>query len=65
MLRARSDAEKYSKLSIVVEEVDETLFWLEIIHDCEFSSSELLQVLTAEAKELVKVMASYRARLKK
>lgn len=29
--RARSDAEFFSKISIVVEEADESLFWLEII----------------------------------
>jgi four helix bundle protein len=31
--RARSDAEFFAKLSIVVEEADETLFWLELIND--------------------------------
>jgi len=31
--RARSDAEKYSKLCIVVEENDETLFWLELMEE--------------------------------
>lgn len=29
--RSRSPAEHYSKLCIVVEEADETLFWLELI----------------------------------
>ena len=29
--RARSDAEFFSKISIVVEEADETLFWLELL----------------------------------
>ena len=31
--RARSDGERFSKISIVVEEADETLFWLELLTD--------------------------------
>ncbi len=31
--RARSGKEFYSKLSIVIEETDETMFWLEIINE--------------------------------
>lgn len=65
VIRARSDAEKFSKLSIVVEEIDETLFWLEIIEECQFADNDQLNPLMTEATELVKVMASYRARLKK
>lgn len=31
--RARSDKERFAKLSIVVEEADESLFWLEILNE--------------------------------
>ena len=31
MCRARSNNEKYAKICIVVEEADETVFWLEVI----------------------------------
>ena len=64
VIRARSDAEKFSKLCIVVEEADETLFWLEVIEDCQFFTGPKLLQLKSEATEIVKVMASYRARLK-
>ncbi|WP_044117926.1 four helix bundle protein [Alkaliflexus imshenetskii] len=32
--RARSTREYFSKLCIVVEECDETLFWLELLSEC-------------------------------
>ena len=33
--RARSKAEWVAKIGVVVEEADETLFWLEMLMDCE------------------------------
>lgn len=38
MCRARSDKEKYAKLCIVVEEADETVFWLEVIEELDMIS---------------------------
>lgn len=35
---ARSQKEFFSKMSIVVEEADETLFWLEMLEDTNFAS---------------------------
>ena len=64
VIRARSDAEKFSKLSVVVEEADETLFWLEILDECQLATNFDLSKLKSEATEIVKVMAAYRARLK-
>jgi len=43
--RARSDAEFFSKISIVVEEADETLFWLELIKEAELSDNKELDGL--------------------
>ena len=62
--RARSDKERFAKLSIVVEEVDETLFWLEILDEAELVKTEKLAELTKEAEELVKIFSSYRKKLK-
>ena len=33
--RGRSEAEKYAKICIVVEEVDETQFWMELMEEAE------------------------------
>jgi four helix bundle protein len=58
--RARSRAEFISKIGIVEEEADETLFWLELILDTEMLSSERLAPLMKEADELVAIMAASR-----
>ena len=58
--RARSEAEFFSKMSIVVEEADETQLWLEIILEAEIDNSEIHQKLYDEISELVKVFAKAR-----
>jgi four helix bundle protein len=52
--RARSEAEFYSKLCIVVEEIDETVLWLEIMDESDISKPETLY---EEAVELMKIMS--------
>ena len=56
--RARSSNEFYSKMSIVVEEIDETEYWLEVIRDAKLSTDlkETTRLLN-EANELVKIMS--------
>ncbi len=56
--RARSKAEFIAKLSIVVEEADETLLWLEMID--ESSVSKVDASLMKEAKELLFIMSASR-----
>ena len=62
--RARSDNEYYSKLCIVVEESDETMYWLELLIESKIFDSERLQPLLNEAEELTKIFASSRSKLK-
>jgi len=57
---ARSKAEFFSKMSIVVEEADETLFWLELIEDSQLSTPERIQPLTQEITEILKVVSKAR-----
>jgi four helix bundle protein len=55
--RARSKPEFFSKVCIVVEEADESEYWLEIINDANLSNDkEELERLTKEANEITKVM---------
>ncbi|WP_374464953.1 four helix bundle protein [Chryseobacterium sp.] len=61
--RARSDKEKFAKMCIVVEEIDETQFWLEIIEELEYVSPEKILHLKTECEELVKVMTTYKFKL--
>jgi len=56
--RARSDAEFYSKICIVVEEADETVFWLEIIKEIKINDIEETNLLLSEANEILKIMAA-------
>lgn len=56
--RARSSNEFFSKICIVVEEIDETEYWLEVIQDAELSEDfKETKRLLNEANELVKIMS--------
>lgn len=57
---ARSKKEFFSKISIVVEEADETLFWLEILKDSGLTTEVSLKPLLLEALEIVKIVSKAR-----
>ncbi len=50
--RARSRAEWLAKIGIVVEEADETVFWLEMLIDCEIVKPALVTGILDEARAL-------------
>ena len=56
--RARSKSEFFSKICIVVEEADESEYWLEIIDEANLCNDreELLR-LAKESKEITKIMS--------
>ena len=56
--RARSTAEFISKLSIVEEEADETLFWLKIIDEMEILKKESLDSLMNESDEIIAIIVA-------
>jgi four helix bundle protein len=59
--RARSEAEFSARIGIVLEEADETVFWLECLSDAGIVKKELLDDLLKKANELVAIFAaSYR-----
>jgi len=58
--RARSKAEWVAKIGVVVEEADETLFWLEMLMDCEIVASGKLQALIKEGHELSAIFTASR-----
>jgi four helix bundle protein len=62
--RARSSAEYYSKMCIVIEECDETLFWFEIIESAGINKSEQLTGLIQETYKLLAVFAKTRKTMK-
>jgi len=58
--RARSKSEFISKISIVEEESDESLYWLEILSESRLASGLELERLTKEADELTAIFVSTR-----
>ena len=58
--RARSKAEFHSKLSTVVEEADESIFWMEVLVEAEVVQKENLIHLTDEANQILKIAAASR-----
>jgi len=62
--RGRSVAERYSKMCIVVEEVDETLFWFELIEEANLIDSSILSEIRQESLELLKIFSVTKSKLK-
>ena len=55
--RARSQNEFYAKMSIVVEELDESLFWLEMLVFSDILPEHRLHDLLDEGYQLLKILA--------
>ena len=62
--RGRSEAEYYSKICIVVEENDETLFWIDFLMEVGVLSTDQAKDLRAEAEEFLKIFSSIKKKLK-
>lgn len=58
--RARSQLEFVAKVGVVLEEADETQFWLELIIEAKLLPAKRAQVLLDEASELVAIFVATR-----
>ena len=56
--RAKSTADFVSKLAIVEEEADETLFWLEILSEMEVIDKSHIESLMKENNEIIAIIVS-------
>jgi len=56
--RARSKKEFVSKIGIVEQEADETLYWLELLDESGLMNGRLLKDLIKEADELVAIFVT-------
>lgn len=63
--RARSRPDFLAKLSIVIEETDESAFWLEFLVDAGMISESKLADLKSEANQLVAIFNASRTAAKK
>ncbi len=56
--RARSKAEFIAKIGIVIEEADETVFWLEMLAESGIVKPEKLTEMMTEANQLLSIFAA-------
>ncbi len=63
--RARSRPEFLAKLAIVIEEADESLFWLELLVDAGLVSEPKLKGLKSEGNQLVAIFNASRTTARK
>lgn len=63
--RARSQAEFHSKLSTVVEEADESAFWMEVLIEAEITKQADISILLDEANQILKIASASRKTVSK
>ncbi|MCC7117643.1 MAG: four helix bundle protein [Anaerolineales bacterium] len=63
--RAKSDADFIHKLESVLQEADETAFWLELITRAEIMSAKRLEPLRKETDELIAILTTIVRKVKK
>jgi len=56
--RSRSDAELISKLEVAIQELDETMYWIELLIEAEIVSAQRLEPLLQEANELLSILVA-------
>ena len=56
--RTRSAADFISKIAVVTEETDETLFWFELLIESGLVNAKVIQPLMSECDELLKIFSA-------
>ena len=62
--RGRSDAEFYSKICIVLEETDETLFWIDYLIKLDVLNEKEAVKIRNEVEQLVRLFSSIKKKMK-
>ncbi|MBN1416008.1 MAG: four helix bundle protein [Bacteroidales bacterium] len=62
--RARSKQEFFAKLCIVVEECDESLFWMELLTESDIINNSQADQLMKEAEEILRIFSASRKTMK-
>ena len=62
--RGRSDAEFYSKICIVLEETDETLFWIDYLLKLNVLNEKDAIKIREEVEQLVRLFSSIKRKMK-
>jgi len=56
--RAKSNADFVSKIEGALQELDETVYWLELLHESFPVKSDQIEPLTTEANELISIFVT-------
>ena len=56
--RAQSKAEFIAKMNIALKEADETLYWLELLHESGYLEEPLFKSLHADCDELLRLLVT-------
>ena len=56
--RAKSDADFIYKIAIIIEEADESMYWLEICEESNLLPKEKTKILIKEANELISIFVA-------
>jgi four helix bundle protein len=56
--RSRSDAEIISKYEAALQELDETIYWLELLVEAEIVKPQRLEMLLKEANEITAILVA-------
>ncbi len=62
--RARSDAEFISKLEVGIQEVDETIYWLELLRDTNLFPDSRANILLNECDQLLAILTTIIKKIK-
>jgi four helix bundle protein len=63
--RSRSNRDFVAKLGVVIEEADETSYWLKILVDAKIVTASDVSALRREADELIRIFVTSRATARK
>ncbi len=63
--RARSDAEMISKLEVATQELDETMYWIELLVDSDIMRAARVAALMTEADEIMAILITSIKTIKK
>ena len=61
---AQSTADFINKQSIGLKEANETIYWLDLLHDTDYLESKLFESIQADCKEIVAMLVSSIKKLK-
>jgi len=56
--RAQSTNDFINKLYISLKEADETMYWLELLHETQYLTDEMFDSLNSDCEEMVKLLTS-------